>query len=231
MKIFRNCKKPIELEGQNVAFLSADSDLLKSAKSNKTKLIPIIPDASQYVRDMNKYGLVGMGIRRVMKLGPKNLIKLGLFAGPKGYKVLKKDFRAMLKALLYVELLDFQEFKPKVFFLHPQITDLALANGNKELFEIFVDLVRKFDSEPGFATRNIGPLLESLEQWNLGTEYVLAPINRKGYKMKPSRKDVEQLVLFNDEMAFFADFTDPGIELDEKDITYLEKLGVKAVVQ
>ena len=91
----------------------------ESGQPKGSKIVPVIPNASQYIRDMNKYGLVGMGIRRVARLGPLKLIKIGLFGLARAHKVLKKDFKRLLEMLLYVELQDFKKHRPKFVFLTP----------------------------------------------------------------------------------------------------------------
>jgi len=232
MKNFKyvNSKSDISNE-DNIIFTTANSDVLSILKKGKFKIIPIIPDASQYVRDMNKYGIVGMGIRKVLRLGPIKLFKLGLFGLPKAHKVLKKDFRRLLEMLLYVELLDFKRYKPKFVFLHPQITDLALANENKDLLESFTKLVRKSGSEPGLASRNIGHLLKRLNTWNLNVNYVLAPVNKKGFMMFPSKKVCEELIKGSKNLVIFADFSQPGSKSPNKDdLDYLRKLKIRATV-
>ncbi len=199
-----------------------------STISGDVKVIPIIPNASQYIRDMNRYGLVGMGVRRVLRLGPVKLLRLGLFGAKRGRKVLKKNFGSLLEVLLFVELLDFKKHKPKFIFLHAQITDLAIANNNKKLLEVFVNLVKKFGAEPGLSTKNLGHLLTKLNQWDSGVNYILSPFNEKGYMMKPSKKVCEDL---SKEKILFADFSLPGMCLpNKKDIKYLKSNGVKAIV-
>ena len=91
----------------------------ESGQPKGSKIVPVIPNASQYIRDMNKYGLVGMGIRRVARLGPLKLIKIGLFGLARAHKVLKKGFKRLLEMLLYVELQDFKKHRPKFdFYTH-----------------------------------------------------------------------------------------------------------------
>lgn len=159
------------------------------------QVYPIIPNVVGYVREATDYGLVGAARRRVRQMALVDLFKIGVRGALKAPGVLKRDFNTLMSILFDVELASFKPLEPRVVFLHPQITDLALAFGNRSLFELYVRVMRKrFNAEPGLATNNLGWLLPKLTEWNLTIPFLLTPFNPGGFLMKPSRSDCEALL-------------------------------------
>ena len=152
------------------------------------QVYPIIPNVIGYVREATDYGLVGAARRRVQQMALVDLLKIGVRGALNAPGVLKRDFNTLMNILFEVELASFKSLQPRVVFLHPQITDLALAFGNRPLFELYVRVMRKrFQAEPGLATNNLGWLLPKLKEWNLTIPFLLTPFNPGGFLMKPSR--------------------------------------------
>lgn len=173
-----------------------NSDLVRSLNKN-FEIYPIVPNASEYIRDINKYGMVKTGIRKVMSLGIINLIKLGFWAPKNALKVLKRNFRTMLALLIKIELMQMKKLRVNVVFLHYQITDMALANENAELISFFVDLIRKeYKYEPGLMTQNFSELTKFIQNNGLKVRAIATPYNKKGFMMKPSKKECEQVNKF-----------------------------------
>src|SRR5580704_18208173 len=127
------------------------------------QVYPIIPNVVGYVREATDYGLVGAARRRVQQMALVVLLKIGVRGALNAPGVLKRDFNTLMSILFEVELASFKSLQPRVVFLHPQLTDLALAFGNRRLFELYVRVMRKrFHTEPGLATNNLGWLLPKL---------------------------------------------------------------------
>ena len=115
-------------------------------------------------------------------------------------------------------------------FLHPQITDLALAFNNRPLFELYVRVMRRrFHTEPGLATNNLGWLLPKLKEWNLTIPFLLTPFNPAGFLMKPSRADCETL-LTSTPSVVIADKVDAADDPGRKTWDYLRKHNVRAAI-
>ena len=71
------------------------------------------------------------------------------------------------------------------------VTDLALAAGNARFFEQMVRFGRsRFGGLAGFETRNIGHLLAQLEAWGIAPDFVIGPVNARGFGMVPGRAQV-----------------------------------------
>jgi len=135
-----------------------------------------------------------------------------------------------MSILFEVELASFKSLDPRVVFLHPQITDLALAFGNRPLFELYVKVMRKrFQAEPGLATNNLGWLLPKLKEWNLTVPFVITPFNSSGFLMKPSRADCEALAA-SLSSAIIADKVDAAADPTPETWDYLRRHNIRAAI-
>ena len=194
------------------------------------QVYPIIPNVIGYVREATDYGLVGAARRRVQQMALVDLLKIGIRGALKAPGVLKRDFNTLMSILFEVELASFKSLEPRVVFLHPQITDLALAFGNRSLFELYLRVMRKrFNTEPGLATNNLGWLLPRLKAWNLTFPFLLTPFNPSGFLMKPSRADCEALVT-SIPSAVIADKVDSGAGPTQDTWGYLRRHNIRAAV-
>jgi hypothetical protein len=148
------------------------------------QVIPLLPNVASIVREMTEYGLIGAGLRRVLRVGPMGLARVGMALAPSAHKVLAGDFAARLSVLLGLEMGEFARFSPPAVFLHNQMTDLALSLGNRALFETYAAFIRgKFGAEPGLLTSNFPVLTRSLEAWGIDISLIAAPVNREGFLM------------------------------------------------
>jgi hypothetical protein len=67
------------------------------------------------------------------------------------------------------------------------LTDLALAGRHRRFFERLCRFVRgRFGGSAGFETRNLGTLLDALDEWKVAPDFVIGPVNPRGLLMKPS---------------------------------------------
>lgn len=194
------------------------------------QVYPIIPNVIGYVREATDYGLVGAARRRVAQMAILDLLKIGVRGTLNAPGVLKRDFNTLMSILFEVELASFKPLEPRVVFLHPQITDLALAFGNRRLFELYVRVMRKrFHTEPGLATNNLGWLLPKLRQWGLSIPFVLTPFNPGGFLMKPSQADCETL-LASTSSVVIADKVDATADPERETWDYLRSHNVRAAM-
>src|SRR5207247_2279376 len=70
-------------------------------------------------------------------------------------------------------------------------TDLALAAGNRKMFQSYTHYVtRQLRVAAGFETRNLGTLLAQLREWQIAPDFVTGPINPSGLLMKPSPEEL-----------------------------------------
>lgn len=205
---------------------------LKKTRQNFTALqvYPIIPNVIGYVREATDYGLVGAARRRVAQMAIVDLLKIGMRGALNAPGVLRRDFNTLMNVLFEVELASFKPFEPRVVFLHPQITDLALAFGNRSLFELYVQVMRRrFKAEPGLATNNLGWLVPKLKQWDLSIPFLLTPFNPRGFLMKPSQADCETLLASTSSMVI-ADKVDATGDPERETWDYLRSHNIRAAM-
>ncbi len=181
-----------------------DPEVVKElSKLKKVQVSAIVPDASLYVREMTKYGLKGMALRKIRSLGLFNLLRLIIPVLKNVPGILKKNFKVLLPILVRVDYLELKKLRPNYLFLHYQMTDLALANDNKELILAFLSLAknereaRNKDNKSyqlGLMTNNLSLLEKKMEEWNLDVKFILAPFNSKGFGMRESKERCESLL-------------------------------------
>lgn len=194
------------------------------------QVYPIIPNVIGYVREATDYGLIGAARRRVRQLALVDLLRVGLRAALNARGVLRREFNTLMAILFEVEMASFQTLRPRVVFLHAQITDLALALDNRALFELYLRVMRRrFGAEPGLATNNLGWLLPKLRDWRLEAPFLLTPVNPEGFLMKPS-KAVCEAFLRSSSPRVIADSVDAIASPDENTWGYLRGLGVRSAV-
>ena len=197
---------------------------------SKLRVYPIIPNVIGYVREATDYGLVGAARRRIQQMAMMDLMRIGVQSVLSAPRVLKRDFNTLMSILFDVELASFKSLEPSIVFLHPQITDLALAFGNRDLFQLYFKVMRgRFGVEPGLATNNFGWLLPRLNEWGLQPGVVLTPFNPRGFLMKPTQAACEQLLL-SKSGTLIADQVDTAPYSDDDVRNYFRKHGIRAAI-
>jgi hypothetical protein len=195
------------------------------------QVYPVIPNAVGYVRDATDYGMVGAGIRHLRRLGLADLIGIGLRGVTRIRGALARDFRTILPILIDVEMAAFRAFRPPLVLLHGQVTDIAVALGNREALRIFADVVRRrFGAEPGVVTSNFGPLMRALTEWKVDIGVVVAPFNSKGFLMKPSREVCETLLRATDRYVIADRVGSDGVESLASGFDYLRRVGLHSAI-
>lgn len=195
------------------------------------QVLPIIPNVMGYVREATEYGLAGAGLRRLLRVGVGGFVRAGMAGALRARRVLHKDFASMLAILYELEMGEFQKFHPPVVFLHHQMTDLALAMGNRRLLLEFAGVMRsRFGAEPGLCTSNFVRLAERLVEWDVPVSVVSAPLNEAGYLM-PGGLEEYRRVLRSGRFVLLADRVSPESPTPEAAVDFcLTQAGVGAVV-
>jgi hypothetical protein len=204
---------------------------LKDMGANRPEVLPLIPDVISQVREATHYGMVGAGWRRVTTIPPVRFMKLIGMGMVRTRQVLAKHFPTILELLLEVEMSDFEPFKPGTVYLHPMTTDLALATGNRVLFELYKDRMENhYRVKAGLATNNLGTLLPQLDAWGIEFGEFLAPVNDKGARMLPDRSKCEDLIRRNPDMKIVADRVAPDGVPEPEHFEYLKGLNIQTAV-
>ncbi|MGA2586998.1 MAG: hypothetical protein ABSF88_08255 [Candidatus Aminicenantales bacterium] len=168
--------------------------LQKFPKSQDLSVYPVIPNAYEYAMEASEKGVLGAIMSKAKGFSMYQKVKLGLRALTKIKSVLTKDVMDMLLELLNFEMISFEKMKLGGVILHGQITDLALSSRNPDILSFFQDVIREnYGVEPILATHNFGVLLPQLIEWKIKIP-IMAPLNSKGFMMKPSKEECEALV-------------------------------------
>ena len=179
--------------------ITNDKDVISKLFRVNKNVSVIVPDVTQYVRNLTKYGPVGMGLRKLLSLR-FNVLKLILPGIKNIRKILQQDFKKVIPLLVLADYYEVSKLKPKAIFLHAQITDLALANNNPELIKSFLKIKVKCDL--GLMTNHLTLLHERLKDWGLECQAILSPFNDNGFGMRKSKADCEELVSKNERDYF-----------------------------
>lgn len=204
-----------------------DAECTKAIDKHWTSdVAAIVPDMGRYVRDLTKYGPLKMGLQKVKALGVLNIMKTGFPLIPKTFKILAKDMKIILPILVQLDYLELRKVHPTKLFLHYQMTDLALANNNRDLIAAYLSLQKKYPhTELGLMTKNLTLLESKLREWDLYAPAVLAPFNSKGYGMRSSKKACEELLTTPLRTYYAYGVASMAKRSDE--LKYLEKIGIK----
>ena len=168
--------------------------LEKFDRSKELTLLPVIPNVYEYARDASEKGVLGSVLEKAKRINMYQKIRLGLRALGKIKSVLSKDVFDLLVELIDFELAAFRPYKIGAVLLHGQVTDLALSSHNKGLLDLFFNLMRdEHGLEPMLATHNFGTLVPQLMEWGIKVP-VMAPLNKRGFMMKPNPEACLKLV-------------------------------------
>lgn len=150
-------------------------------------LLPIVPNLQGFMRDAVEYGMLGAGLRRAWRVGPLALAGLGIRGVSRVPALARREFPAMLRSFIELELADFARYNPPVVFLQAQMTDLALALHNPRILEAYFKAVHdRTGALAGLATQNFGALGSAMKSWGMEPAAVMAPWNPSGANMRPN---------------------------------------------
>lgn len=159
--------------------------------SSEVPLYVIVPSMSEYDRERLAPGLESAidasrtRVRGVARAGLAftNLARPAAFA--------RGDFVRRLPLLVRAELAGLPRGTVRGVVLDAWFTDLALAAGNRRLFEAYTRFVsRGLRARAGLETKNLGLLLARLREWKVRPDFVVGPINPSGLLMKPSPEEL-----------------------------------------
>ena len=173
--------------GELINCIKKKSNLIEEINFN-----PILPYAQDYVLKVSEKGLMSTMKEVLGGAGIQNELKI-LTKGGLGF--LKKDLEELFKVLIDVEILKLKDVKVKTVYLHPILTDLALALNLKGIFETFSNhLHDKYKLKIGLSTKNFPALVSKLDEWKLKIDDIMTSFNKTGFLMNPSRAECEKML-------------------------------------
>jgi hypothetical protein len=153
----------------------------------------VVPNMYAFIRDLTDRGLVGAALARFLRLRPGAMVATGMNALRELGPLARSDFSAGALWLAQMELAAAQGLRIRRVFLHPQLTEIALAGRVRGLFTEFASRARSLGMEPGLVTHNPVVAAEVLGAELDAFAAIVAPCNPKGYKMLPNRDACETL--------------------------------------
>src|SRR6266545_3552318 len=94
----------------------------------------VVPNMYAFIRDLTDRGLVGAALARFLRLRPSAMVATGVHALRELGPLARSDFSAGALWLSQMELAAVQGLRVNRVFLHPQLTEIALAGRATELF-------------------------------------------------------------------------------------------------
>jgi len=169
----------------------------------------VLPNMFAFIRDLTDLGMVGAARARFLRLTPAAMTRTTLGALGNLGSIRRRDFVAGALLVADMELAALRGLRVARLFLHPQLTEIALAGGVSALFTGLATRAARQGAEAGIVTHNpvraaavLGPDLAHFPA-------VVAPCNPRGYKMFPDREACERLFR-SDPGRFFADEVTAG---------------------
>ena len=161
----------------------------KSDIVDKLDFYPVMPYAQGYVLKLSESGLINTLMDILKSAGLKNDLRM-ITKGTLGF--IKKDLDELFKIFIDVELLKLKEINIRTIFLHPVLTDLALALDMKKIFETFRDHLKdQYKIQAGLCTKNFSWLVSKLNEWDFELASIMTSFNKAGFLMNPSRTECE----------------------------------------
>ena len=192
------------------------------------QVYPEVLNLSRSSRDIQNFGMVGFAKKRIMSVKVLDLRILVLASLRHLPGVLKMDYGLLSMLLAELEFLRFRSLHPKVVFLHPSMSDIALANHNADYFRLFTTFFKgRHGVEPGIMSNNVGCLLQKLDEWNIEVRHIAGPINRRGYRMKPDKRTCEELIMKANKSVVATEVCCPEGPTEE-DFDYLRELNISS---
>ena len=190
----------------------------------------VVPNMFAFIRDLTDLGMVGAARSRFTRLGPAAMVRTGLGAVTRLGAIRRRDFATGTTLVAEMELAGLRGLRVTRLFLHPQVTEVALAGGVSAVFTALADRADRLGIEAGIVTHN--PLRAAAV---LGPELgrfaaVVAPCNAKGYKMFPDREACEGLYRRDPGRFIAAEVTAGGAIEPTAALAHVRGLGLAGAV-
>lgn len=142
-----------------------DGDTVKTLQQKGHVFYPIVPNISQYARDVTNGGPVKALLLRFARLSPSSMVRLmvGYVSPLKLAALAKKDFSLALSLLTEIELLHATEVVSfDVFCISEDLVDLALAFEQRAVFERLKHISVRYQKKMILFTNNKDRLIQFL---------------------------------------------------------------------
>jgi hypothetical protein len=158
-------------------------------------VVAVLPDMPQLLRDGAERGMLRAALARIAAGGIGAWSRLAVTGLRHLRGVARQDLSGILPVLIELERAGLGATRLHGVALAAPLTDLLLAAGHADcLAHLVAFLRRQVGTRAGFETLNLGHLLPRLAAWAVAPDFVIGPLNPRGFRMKPSAAAVLQAV-------------------------------------
>lgn len=227
------CEKAYSLGAR--AILAVFDDAIREAlvafqRWRDVEVWAVVPNMFAFIRDLTDLGLVGAARSRFMRLALPGMVRTALRTITALRSIRRRDFAVGTMLVSDMELEALRGLRVTRLFLHPQVTEIALAGGTAAVFTSLAVRAERLGIDAGLVTHN--PLRAAAV---LGPELcrfapVVAPCNPRGYKMFPNREACERLFRSDPARFLASEVTAGGTVSPEHALIYTRSLGLAGAV-
>jgi hypothetical protein len=153
-------------------------------------VVAVLPDLAQLLRDVAERGAPRAAASRLAAGGLAGCWRLARTGLAHVRDVARQEFRGIVPVLIELERAWAGRAKPDAVALAAPLTDLLLAAANADCLAHTVAFLRRSGVRAGFETDNLGHLLPRLATWGVEPDFVIGPLNARGFRMKPTASAV-----------------------------------------
>lgn len=158
-------------------------------------IVAVLPDLAKLLSDAAEQGAPRAALGRISSGGVGAWWRLAVTGLRHLRRLAVQDFAGLLPVLIELERTAVGNRPLSGIALAAPLTDLLLAAEHRECFAHLVSFLRRqVGTRAGFETQNLGHLLARLEEWNVAADFVIGPLNARGFRMKPTAAAVEEAV-------------------------------------
>jgi hypothetical protein len=165
---------------------SPRADAILTALPPPAAVIAVLPDVAQLLRDAGQQGAPRAALHRLGRGGLAAAARLFTTGITHVRQLAAQDFSGLVPALIALERAGLGNVPLDAIAVAAPLTDLLLAAGHREALAHLVAFLRRSGVRAGFETLNLGHLLARLHAWSIATDFVIGPVNARGFRMKPS---------------------------------------------
>lgn len=150
-------------------------------------VVAVLPDMPQLLRDAAERGALRAALGRIASGGWRAWVRLAVTGLRHLRGIAGQDFRGIVPVLIELERAGLGDTALHGVALAAPLTDLLLAAGHGDCLAHVVAFLRhQVGTRAGFETLNLGHLLPRLAAWGVAPDFVIGPVNARGFRMKPS---------------------------------------------
>jgi hypothetical protein len=136
----------------------------------------------------------------------------------------------MVGLLATIDLFQLRQLPMPLVLLHPTVVDLLVANRQERLLQrLMDDLVKVAGTPVGVMTENLGSILELVEEGSVVPAAVAGPLNRWGYRVRPSL-DEALILARRSPVPILATIISTDSPPVKEDLEFLSTSGVRGMV-